>query len=348
MVDRLGSAFKSAEQLLHSLLDISRLESPDPDAVTPLDMCLGPMLQGIHTDQTPFAEQRGVHFKVVPSSAFVHSDPVYLLRSIQNLVVNALQYTHPGGRVLLGARRRQGKVVVEVWDTGVGIPRKDQTRIFEEFARADNATVGSGMGLGLSVVDRACRLLGHGLSVRSKPNVGSVFRVELDEVLPRFALPDMRSPLAALQDQRLEYIVLVLENDGLVLDGMTRWLEQWGASVLPAGLTREALSFIEDMGMPPDIILADYQLDGDETGIEAIAQMRAMTDGQIPAILITANQSKFVRQLAEANDISVMHKPAKLGQLRAMIDGKVRLGNLFADGTGSYDTSNRQTKVAGD
>ncbi|MEL6100596.1 MAG: PAS-domain containing protein [Pseudomonadota bacterium] len=348
MVERLESAFGSAEQLLHSLLDISRLESPDPDAVTPSDVCLGPILQGIHTDQTPFADQRRVRLDVVPSSAFVHSDPVYLLRSIQNLVVNALQYTDPGGRVLFGCRRRQGKVVVEVWDNGVGIPRKDQVRIFEEFARAENATVGSGMGLGLSVVDRACRLLGHGLNVRSKPNVGSVFSIEMDEVAPRLSRPEARTPIAASQDQRLAHIVLVLENDGLVLDGMTRWLEQWGASVLPASLTSEALHYVEDMGMPPDIILADYQLHGDETGIDAIAQMRDMTGTQVPAILITANQTKRVRQEAEANDISVMHKPAKLGRLRAMIDGKVRSHNALETGVGLSVTSDMQTKVAGD
>lgn len=348
IVERLESAFGSAEQLLHSLLDISRLESSDPDAVTPSNMCLGPILLGIHADQTPFAEQRRVQLNVVPSSAFVNSDPVYLLRSIQNLVVNALQYTDPGGRVLFGCRRQKGKVVVEVWDTGVGIPRKDQARIFEEFARSDNVAVGSGMGLGLSVVDRACRLLGHGLKVRSKPNFGSVFSIEMDEVAPLLSRPAARAPLAAMQDQRLKYIVLVLENDGLVLDGMTRWLEQWGASVLPASLTSEALHYVEDMGIPPDIILADYQLDGDETGIDAIAKMREMTAANVPAILITANQSVQVRQEAEANDISVMHKPAKLGRLRATIDEKVRSRSVLAEGTESSVTADMQTKVAGD
>ena len=346
MVERLEGAFGSAEQLLRSLLDISRLESPDPEAVTPSDICLGPILQGVFTDQTPAAEQKGVRLDLVPCSAFVHSDPVYLLRSIQNLVVNAIQYTKPGGRVLFGCRRRQGKVVVEVWDTGVGIELEDQTRIFEEFARAENATVGSGMGLGLPVVDRACRLLGHGLAMRSAPGVGSVFRIEMDEMTPQISRPETHARLATQEGQRLEYIVLVLENDGRVLDGMTRWLGQWGASVLPASITSEALGYVEDMGMPPDIILADYQLDGDDTGIDAIAQLRALTGTQIPAILITANQTKRVRQEAEGADISLMQKPAELGRLRALIDGKIRVQNT-AFGQGEPQPG-MQTKVAGD
>jgi CheY-like chemotaxis protein len=278
----------------------------------------------------------------------VHSDPIYLLRSIQNLVVNAIQYTPTGGRVLFGCRRRAGKIVFEVWDTGIGIAAKDQARIFEEFARAEGGTVGSGMGLGLSVVDRACRLLGHVLRVRSKPGIGSVFSIEMDEVTPHVVPTLPRVSLRQSKDQRLEHIVLVIENDARVLDGMTRWLEQWGASVLPASTTSEAVGYVEDMGMPPDIILADYQLDQDDTGIEAVSLIRGITGAQVPAILITANQSKSVRQEAEVNDISVMQKPAELARLRGMIDGKVRFQNGLEVGTVTHLRTGMQTKVAGD
>ena len=351
MVERLEGAFGSAEQLLHSLLDISRLESADPDAVTPSDICLRPILQGVFADQTLVAEEKGVVLDLVPSSAFVHSDPVYLLRSIQNLVVNAIQYTAPGGRVIFGCRRRAGKIVLEVWDTGIGIARKDQDRIFEEFARADNVSAGSGMGLGLSVVDRACRLLGHSLSVRSAPGRGSVFSVEMQEVQPQATAKAPRASIEVVDDQRLDYIVLVIENDGRVLDGMTRWLEQWGASVLPASTTSEAIDYVEDMGMPPDIVLADYQLDQDETGIDAVTQLRALTGAEIPAILITADRSKHVYNAAEACDIAVMHKPAELARLRAMIDGKVRFQGSLAPPEPALDQTGparMQTKVSSD
>ena len=290
MVDRLEGAFSSAEQLLHSLLDISRLESADPDAVTPADVSLGAIMNGVRADQTLLASQKSVHLDVVPSSLFVRSDPIYLLRSIQNLVVNAIQYTRPGGRVLLGCRRREGRAVLEVWDTGIGIAEKDQKRIFEEFTRAENLPLGTGVGLGLSVVERACRLLGHKLSVRSELGRGSVFSIEMEVVEGSTAPQEPTELTAQADDQPLDCIVMVIENDQDVLYGTTQWLEQCGASVLPAQTAKEALGHIEDMGMPPDIILADYQLDDGENGVKAISEIREATGTHVPAILVTADR----------------------------------------------------------
>lgn len=324
IVERLAGAFASAEQLLRSLLDISRLESADADAIAIGDVGLGPLLAGIHGDQALVAEQKDVRLDVVPCSAVVRSDQVYLLRSVQNLVVNAIQYTEPGGRVLVGCRRRGKKIELQVWDTGIGIAYSDQRRIFDEFTRAEGMPPGTGMGLGLSVVDRACRLLGHGLAVRSKPRVGSLFTITMD-IVEGAATPDepARFPAPA-DDAPLDLIVLVIENDADVLYGMTKWLEQVGASVLPARSIREAMGFVNDMGMPPDIILADYQLDDGETGVEGIACIREMTDRRVPGILITANRSDSLREAALGADLSVLTKPAKLSRLRQLIEWKTQ------------------------
>ena len=331
MMERLDGAFGSAEQLLHSLLDISRLDGADPDAVSPTQVSLGALIGGIHGDQTLVAEQKNVTLDVVPSSVFVHSDPVYLLRCIQNLVVNAIQYTEPGGRVLVGCRRHGDTVRLEVWDTGIGISRADQKRVFDEFARADNVPIGSGMGLGLSVVDRACRLLGHSLKMRSKPGVGSVFSIEMSIVEGAQESTEPTGLLPHSDDLSLDHIVMVIENDPDVLYGTTQWLEQWGASVLAARSTQEALEFVRDIGIAPDIILADYQLDGDDTGVEAIAQIRAITGVHVPAILITANRSESLREAGIQNDVSVMTKPVKLSRLRPLIDWKIRWQNPTPD-----------------
>ncbi|WP_120634948.1 PAS-domain containing protein [Ruegeria sp. EL01] len=340
MMDRLDGAFGSAEQLLHSLLDISRLETADPDTVSPTSVSLASVIAGIHGDQALVAEKNNVRLDVVSCSEFVHSDSVYLLRSIQNLVVNAIQYTEPGGRVLVGCRRRGDKIVVQVWDTGIGIARKDQARVFEEFTRADNVPFGSGMGLGLSVVDRACRLLGHKLSLRSKPGVGSVFSIEMDRVeADRGAIEPLDLP-PHTDDMPLDHIVLVIENDKDVLFGTTLWLEQNGASVLPAQSTEEAMRFVTDMGMPPDIILADYQLDDGDTGVNAIRQIRERTHTHVPAILITADRSENLRHAGLRHDVSVMTKPVKLSRLRSLIVWKVH-----RDLTGMASTP---TKVGGD
>ncbi|SLN69607.1 hybrid sensor histidine kinase/response regulator [Ruegeria meonggei] len=334
MMERLDGAFGSAEQLLHSLLDISRLETVDPDMVSPTDVSLASIIAGIQGDQMLVAENKNVKLDVVLCSVIVNSDPVYLLRSIQNLVVNAIQYTEPGGRVLVGCRRRGDKVILQVWDTGIGIARKDQERVFEEFTRAENGLLGSGMGLGLSVVDRACRLLGHKLALRSKPGMGSVFSIEMDRVETEQSVVEPLDLLTNAGDLPLDFIVLVIENDRDVLFGTTQWLEQNGASVLPALSPQEAMQFITDIGMPPDIILADYQLDDGETGVNAIRQIREMTQTQIPAILITADRSEALRKEGLRYEISVMTKPVKLPRLRSLIIWKIQ----HALATQSLDT----------
>ncbi len=340
LIERLDGSFRSTEQLLHSLLDISRLESAEPDAISPTVVNLAGIMTSIHADQTVVATEKDVRLDMVASSAFVQSDPVYLLRSIQNLVVNAIQYTSAGGRVLVGCRRRNGCVVLEVWDTGVGIATADQSRIFEEFARAGNEGLPEGMGLGLSVVERACRLLGHRLSVRSKPGVGSVFSIEMDIVEGAPSIEEPTDFLPASDALFEDRIFLVIENDADVLFGTTRWLEQLGASVLAAQSIGEALNHVAEIGIAPDIVLADFQLDGDEKGTDAIAQVRQQSGVHVPAILITADRSYSVRAIGIQNDISVMHKPVKLSRLRPLIAWK--LGELPSEGGAG------STKVSGD
>jgi signal transduction histidine kinase/ActR/RegA family two-component response regulator len=347
MVERLLGAFTSAEHLLHSLLDLSRLESADPDTVDPADVSLGALIEGVQADHELVAAKKSVRLTMVPCSLTVRSDPVYLLRSIQNLVVNAVQYTPPGGRVLVGCRRAGKKVVLQVWDTGVGISRNDQSRIFDEFARAENGSGEPGVGLGLSIVDRACRLLNHGLSVRSAPGRGAVFSIEMDVVagaLPRAPVPDFRRPAV---DVPLDYIVMVVENDPDVLYGTVQWLESWGASVLAAPSVAKALAMLTDLGMAPDVILADYHLDNGETGVDAIHRIRAATNADVPAIIITADRSIALRRTGIPKGVSVLSKPVKLTRLRALIDWKIRW-HLQSSQRVSQPDASLPTKVCGD
>jgi signal transduction histidine kinase/CheY-like chemotaxis protein len=324
VVERLFGSFASIEQLLHSLLDISRLDSADASAVNPTDVCLGLLMQGVYEDQRTVAAQKGVRLDVVPANLFVRSDSMYLLRSIQNLVVNAIQYTDPGGRVLVGCRRRGDKVVLQVWDTGIGINARDQHRIFEEFTRAENVPLGSGVGLGLSVVERTCRHLDHKLWVRSKPGVGSLFCIEMDVIEGRAEQTEQAPMQVGADTMALDHIVLVVENDEDVLFATTQKLEQWGASVFAARSTEEAEQFVRDIDMPPDIILADYQLDNGDTGIRAIQSIREMTGVKVPAIMITADRSdKLIRTGAKVG-FTVLTKPVQLSRLRPLIDWKIR------------------------
>jgi len=321
-VDRLAGSFASMEGLLHALLDLSRLESTGTE-LTPTEFCLGEIMRAVADDYGMVAAQKGVCLRVVPSSAWVRSDRQFLMRSLQNLVVNAIQYTETG-RVLVGARRRGARVVLQVWDTGVGISPADQARIFQEFTRAGNAAPGTGMGLGLSIVDRTCRHLGHELTVFSEPGRGSVFSIALDRIATQAPCPHAAETAASCGSENCDLIALIVENDPDVLFATTQKLESWGASVLGASSTEEALSLVADLGMPPDIILADYQLEGRDTGLDAIDAIRARTGCHVPAIMITADRSTELERAGALRDFSVMTKPVQVSRLRPLIDWKTR------------------------
>lgn len=326
-VRRLDGSFRSIEALLHALLDIARLEATDAALVVtvfPLD----DLLQGVADDLGPLAAEKGLELRVVTSRLWVKSDQRYLERSLRNFVDNAIRYTERG-RVLVGCRRRGDTVSLEVWDTGIGVSKADQRRIFKEFTRIDGkqrkSGGGYGMGLGLSIVERACRHLGHEIRVRSKPGAGSVFSIDLPAAAPARDEIARGGPKSAQgPEAEMNLIVLLIENDPGVAFAMTQTLETWGASVLAAEGTRQALDLAADIGMAPDIILADYQLDGGDNGVEAILEMRRAFSKPVPAIMITANHDDAIKKAGLANRFSVMTKPVNPSRLRSLIDWKTR------------------------
>ncbi|GAB4532513.1 MAG: hybrid sensor histidine kinase/response regulator [Roseibium sp.] len=321
-VSRLERSFKSIESLLHALLDISRLDSTGTE-LTLTTFNVGELLASVQTDCKQLADEKGLRLDIVPCSLWVRSDQRYLMRSVQNLIVNAIQYTE-NGRVLAGCRRRGANVVLEVWDTGIGISKKDQKRIFNEFTRATPDNVGFGMGLGLSIVDRACRRLGHSVSVRSKPGVGSVFSITIPLAKPPAEITSITTTDLSKPSGDMDVIVLIVENNPDVLFATARKIEAWGGSVLTAASTAEALEQVQELGMPPDIILADYQLDGDDNGVKTIVDLRRATKSDIPAIMITANREETLVDEAREHGFTILTKPVQLSRLRPLIDWKTR------------------------
>ncbi len=173
------TAYEGAERLLTALMEISRLEAGAERPVVET-VSLAPMLTELANEGRPVAAAKGLSLRLYATEAAVDSDPVLLKRILRNLMVNAIRYTDSGG-VLLTCRRRDGQVVAEVWDTGCGIPDDQISKIFEDFYQLDRADRGEvkGMGLGLAIVAKTARLLGHRIGVRSRPGRGSVFSVEM-------------------------------------------------------------------------------------------------------------------------------------------------------------------------
>jgi signal transduction histidine kinase/CheY-like chemotaxis protein len=317
LVANVDASLQSVEEIFSVLLDISRLDAGAlmPDIST---FRLGDVLRQLEVEFLPLAREKNLELRVVDTDLWVRSDRRMLRRLLQNFVSNAIKYT-PEGRVLMGVRRQRGRrALIQVWDTGLGIPASSQRVIFKEFHRLDpGARVARGLGLGLSIVERIARVLDHSLLLKSAPGKGSVFTVRVPTV-PAPSKPASRSKAAAAPSSLVSGThVLCIDNEPAILDGMQTLLEGWGCKVNTASTFVEAAA-IADQGTPPDIIIADYHLDGGD-GLSVIRKLREQLDADIPAILITADRGQTVRDDARALGLEVLHKPLRPAALRALL-----------------------------
>ncbi len=319
LVRNIDSALESVESILGAVLDISRL---DTGAMKPRfsTVALNGLLERIETDFAPMAREKNLKLVVRPTKLAVRSDPTLLRRLVQNLVSNAIKYT-PAGRVVVAARLQGDKVVIQVTDSGIGIPASKFRTVFKEFARLEEGMrTASGLGLGLSIVDRIARVLHHPVELTSKPGRGTTFRV----VMPlEIAKPVSASvvPLSAAERSNLTlqgFRVLCIDNEPKILEGMALLVSGWGCSVQCAGSIQEMDTLISSQTIPPDLVIADYHL-GDGSGIGAILRLRALYQMELPALLITADRTAEVRAEAERHSITLQHKPVKPAALRAFI-----------------------------
>lgn len=188
VVTGLREARRTMHDRLESLLEVSRLEAGliRPQRTT---VALAPIMARLDRRHRPRAEAKTIELRVVESTASIQTDPDLFERILDQFLANAVLYTEPGGRVLLGCRRDGRRMRVEVHDSGVGIPEGKRRRIFEEFVQLPDPgrERGEGIGLGLAIVDRIARLLGLPLEVRSVVGKGSVFAVAAP-LAPRPAL----------------------------------------------------------------------------------------------------------------------------------------------------------------
>lgn len=319
IVGKANRAMLSVENILEALLDISKLDSGQA-SVHIGSVPIGVMLEQLEEEFMPLALQKGLELHVIKTNAYVLSDTTYLRRVLQNLIANAIRYTERG-RVLVGPRRAGKSLRIEVWDTGPGIPEDKQDVIFGEFQRLNaSASAAEGMGLGLAIVDRACALLSHPLQISSTVGKGTVFKVELP-----LTHIDYKSKAAHLQFHRhvstLEFqnmIVLLIENDLDLQAALSITLETWGIDVLTAASGSEAIALLREIDITPDIILADYQLDNQETGTQSVKKLRDAF-GPIPAAVITANRSKEVVESCNNLDLTLFYKPISPDSLKSFI-----------------------------
>lgn len=317
LVQRAETALSAQDELLASMLEVSRLEAGvlQPDIQ---DLPLGPLLAELAAQFAILARAQGLVLDAVPTCAIVRSDPGLLRRVLQNFLSNALHNT-AHGRVLLGCRRVPGAVRVEVWDTGVGIPENKRGAIFEEFARLDNGIRHDrrSAGLGLSIVERSARLLGHPLGLRSWPGRGSVFSITVP-----LAAPAARSAAAGVAPVTAAPLPLAgtrvwcVDDDAATREAMALLLDSWGCSVQVAG--DGATLAVLARQSAPDLILLDLQLGG-EHGPTLLQRLTTHWPTRPPVVVISASADRSARDHAAEAGYGFLGKPVAPAALRAVV-----------------------------
>ncbi|MEX0286045.1 MAG: PAS-domain containing protein [Paracoccaceae bacterium] len=311
------SALTNAEALIDALMDISKLDLGLASyELTPVR--LDTLMMSLVSEFAPMAAEKGIVLRAVPVAAVVISDRVYLRRILQNLLSNALRYT-TGTKVLVGARRIGDQMRVDVIDQGPGLSEADQQLIFQEFKQLPTNTAhGDGLGLGLAIVERASRMLGHGLQLASTLGKGSRFSICADvwegHLTDGSEPDDHPAPVPPLQS----HVVMLVENDPDLAHSISLILTAFGSDVVHASSGEEALELVQEMGVVPDGFLLDYQLSDGMNGLD-LAQALRKAYGDVPIQIISANRSDHLTDTCVQMNLPLCRKPITREELRAFL-----------------------------
>ncbi|MCY7295903.1 PAS domain-containing hybrid sensor histidine kinase/response regulator [Alteromonas sp. a30] len=314
--EKIDDSVNASETMISMLLDISRLEQGEMQP-TMTSVSLRALLMPLIDEFEVVALKKGLLLSAVIDDLWVVTDTTYLHRIIRNLLSNAIKYTNIGSVTLKTRLDNQdaNKVVIEVIDTGVGIPEVEQKKIFNDFYRVQNSQA-EGVGLGLGVVSRLSKQIQAEIHVHSELWQGSCFTVSLERAKAQqeksVGTEPSSSGLNSLQ-------VLCIDDEQQNLNAMKTLLSKWGMKVECVTNKSHALQAVDRQ--QPNVLLVDYQLANDENGIDIILTIRQQCEYNIPAILVTANRQEEVVQRAADNNIHYLTKPLKPAKLRSLLRG---------------------------
>ncbi|MBI4755648.1 MAG: hybrid sensor histidine kinase/response regulator [Betaproteobacteria bacterium] len=325
VIANINNAIETLDDLFNKLLDISKLDAGFVEPAV-LGFPVRLVFERVRSTFAPAAAEKGLELTVMDSDALVVSDPTLLERIVGNLASNAIRYTPRGGRVIVSCDEAgedgSGGLIIEVADTGIGIPQDQHQRVFEEFYQLANPERDrrKGLGLGLAIVKRLTELLGHKLTLDSAPRRGTIFtlhvpRAEVDESARLAAEEAADAPAAGLDGR----FIVVVDDERTVREGMQLLLKQWGCHVVAAGSAQEALVQMSQESRAPDLLVIDYRLRDGLTGIHAIRALHTFIGRPVPAVLITGDTDPERLQEAKASGFSLIHKPVRAARLRTAI-----------------------------
>ena len=329
LVNSINESVDALEGLFSELLDITRIDSGGVE-VNPEHFEIGSIFRKLRLHFEPTAFEKGLALRMRGAQHVVHADPLLVERILRNLVSNAIRYTNDGS-VLVSCRRRSDHLLLQVWDTGVGIRKEQQAQIFEEFYQVPNTErvaphQRKGLGLGLAIVKRLAELMGAPLSLRSQPGRGTVFSLELPlgkAARQVAARPSGKAPLAITLDGKL---IVVVEDEPAVLAGLEALLKGWGATLAAFDSVAGCSAWAEGCDpavVKPDLLIVDFRLENGLNGVDAIVALRSRFGQQVPAIVVTGSTMTGHEQEAHDKDFHLLIKPVVPNKLRAMIAFKL-------------------------
>lgn len=315
---QISSSISSLETLLNALLDVSRLDAGIIE-VRKRHFPASLLFEHIQQQFEGPAAAKGLKLGVRPTNWILYSDPVLLERILINLVSNALRYTQRG-RILVAGRKRGNSLLIQVWDTGIGIPESALGNIFEEFVQLNNPERDreQGLGLGLAIVARTANLLGLHIKVRSRLGHGSVFGLEVPlgsthQISPAEA-PAM--PVAASLQERL---AVVVDDEAPILRAMESLFKTWGVGLITGRSAEDALEQLKQIGKAPDFLITDYSLQEGMNGIEVARRFREAYGAELPVLVLTGDTAPDTMQRISDAGHKIMHKPVRPARLRAAL-----------------------------
>jgi signal transduction histidine kinase len=320
VVAGVDASVRALQDMLDALLDLSRLEAESVQ-VRRLAFPIESVFEQVRHAFSGTAANKGLRLRFRPSRAWVLSDPILLHRVLLNLVSNAVRYTAHGS-VLVACRTLHGgtHTRVEVWDSGIGIAPEHQQKVFGEFFQVGNTERDrtKGLGLGLSIVDRSCRLLEHPLAMRSQPGCGTRFSLTVPLASTQTDGPHDSASDSVPFDELSGLHVLLIEDDSLGSAALSGLLESWGCTVTVADGQQMACDKLR-RGPVPDVIVSDYRLRDGHHGVGTVRLLREISGHAIPACLVSGDTDAEVLSQARSAGLVLLHKPVRPAKLRSLL-----------------------------
>ncbi|MFM9940781.1 MAG: chemotaxis protein CheB [Hyphomicrobiaceae bacterium] len=321
LVARLDDTLGAMTGMLDALLDINRIEAGTVRAET-MGFSIDSLLSRMRDEFTLHAKAKKLGLRIVPCHALVYGDPRLLEQMLRNLLSNAVKYTEHG-KILVGCRQRGRRLHIEIWDTGIGIPESELQAIFEEYHQLDNAARerARGLGLGLSIVRRLGKLFGAEVSARSRLGKSSVFTIDVKLAdVANTSITDVSGQVGSTGQGPEGRQILVVEDDPDVRDLLVQFLEGEGYRAAAAAHGLAALELIQQQALQPDLILADYNLPSNMTGLQLAERLREQCHRQLPVIILTGDISTdTLKEIARQGCVH-LNKPVKLKEMTQTIE----------------------------